>query len=355
MNQIAAYVAGIKGRKDLVWIVSGMPLSILRDGGVADPRALPPDMTYVHQLMDLYDIFTREQIAIYPLDPAGFTVWAAGSLRAMEVADATGGTTDNTNDYKGELTKIVDQSSHGYTLSYVPTRPDEDGHFHPIKITVDRPGLHLTYRNGYNDEQPQPPDKVLKQQMTQGPMRLGAIPATQLLFYLKVETATPATLAKHVSSSPPQPHTKGAPYATSFIIDPTQLALLQHPNGTRTASIELDLGAFDSFSQLVAARSQTFTLTITPAHLAGFYRGPSRFRLLSTFRPVSSLYVPVSLTPTQARQAQSRFRIPSLNLRRNDSRLQAASRWMVISYEHGYPSQLSYWTVAHKPGSITRR
>ena len=78
--------------------------------------------------MDLYDIFTREQIAIYPLDPGGVHGLGAGALRAMEVADATGGTTDNTNDYKGELTKIVDQSSHGYTLSYVPTRPDEDGH-----------------------------------------------------------------------------------------------------------------------------------------------------------------------------------------------------------------------------------
>jgi hypothetical protein len=51
------------------------------------------------------------------------------------------------------------------------------------------------------------------------------------------------------------------------------------PDGVRTASIELDLGAFDSFSQLVTARSQTFKLTVTPAQYAVFYRKPINLSL----------------------------------------------------------------------------
>lgn len=284
MNQIAAYVAGIKGRKNLIWIVPGMPLMITRDGGYAGKFA-PPDMTYVHRLMDLYDTFIREQIAIYPLDPDGVHALGPGALMAMEVADATGGATDNTNDYKSEAAKFVDSTSHMYTLSYIPPRPDEDGHYHTITIKLNRPGLHLNYRPGYNDEQPQPPDKVLKQQMVQGPMRLGAIPATQLVFYFNIEAPTGKSLARLVSSNPPQPHTKGAPYATTFTIDPTQLSLLQQPNGTRTVSIEIDLGAFDFYGKLVTSRSQTFDITVKPNQLANFYRRPIAFPLAIDLPP----------------------------------------------------------------------
>jgi VWFA-related protein len=275
MNQIADYVAGIHGRKNLVWIVQGMPLMITRDGGLPWRIGAPPDMIIVHRLMDLYDCFTKEQIAVYPLDPRGVHGLGPGALMAAEVAEATGGTTDNTNDYKSEITTIVDSTSHVYTLSYVPTRPDEDGHFHPIKITVDRPGVHLVYRNGYNDEQPHPPDPALIQDMIQGPMRLGALPSTQLLFDLHIQPGTLSSPSKPAESGPATPHKKGTTtYTTLFIIDPTQLTLTETPDGVRTASIELDLGAFDSFSQLVAARSQTFKLTVTPAQYAVFYRKP---------------------------------------------------------------------------------
>lgn len=277
MNQIANYVAGIHGRKNLIWVVPGMPLMITRDGGYARPRSSAPDMTIVHRLMDLYDTFTREEVAIYPLNPCGIHGLNGDD---QEVADATGGATDNTNDFKSEAAKFVDSTSHMYTLSYVPTRPDEDGHFHPIKITVDRPGLHLLYRSGYNDEQPHPPDPALIHDMVQGPMRLGAIPSTQILFDLHVQPGSALPPPKPAASTPAAPHKKGtAAYNTLFTLDPTQLTLTETPDGTRTASIELDLGAFDSFSQLVTARSQTFKLTVTPAQYAVFYRKPINLSL----------------------------------------------------------------------------
>jgi VWFA-related protein len=275
-NQIAAYVAGIHGRKNLVWVVPGMPLLIDRDGGYTNPcLSAPPDMTFVHRLMDLYDLFTKEQIAIYPLDPRGVHELGCVQLRSELVAEGTGGATSNSNDYQSAIAEVVDKTSHMYTLSYVPTRPSEDGHFHPIKITIDRPGVHLSYRTGYNDEQPQPPDAVLKQQMTQGPMRLGAIPATQILFDLHVEPA-PQLASAPASKTP---HTKGPPYTALFTFDPTQITLTESPDGTRTANIELDLGAFDFYGNLVSARSQTFKLTVTPAQYAAFYRKPINLSL----------------------------------------------------------------------------
>jgi VWFA-related protein len=273
MNQIAAYVAGIHGRKNLMWVIPHVPTSLIiaRDGGLSWGAQ---DMTTVHRLMDLYDLFTREQIAIYPLDPRGVHdlkgIDGLLTLRDQNVADDTGGAISNSNDYQGTVANIIDETSHAYTISYVPPRPDEDGHFHPIKIKVDRPNVHLSYRTGYNDEQPGPPDPILKQQMIQGPMRLGALPSTQILFDLHVELST--------SSAQPA-HAKTAPYNTTYTLDPTQIALTGTPDGTRTANIELDLGAYDFYGKLVAARSQTFKFTVTPEQYAAFYRKPINLSL----------------------------------------------------------------------------
>jgi hypothetical protein len=238
--------------------------------------------------MDLYDIFTREQIAIYPLDPRGVHDFGRNpneqlnALMKQNVADETGGATSNSNDYQGAIANLVDDTLHGYTLSFIPPRAAEDGHYHAVTIKLDRPGLHLNYRPGYNDEQPNPPDQALIHDMIQGPMRLGALPSTQILFDLRVQpgsASSPSKSPNSPNSTPATPHTKGAAYNALFQFDPTQVGLTETPDGARTAAIELDLGAYDSFGQLVAVRSQTFKITITPAQYAGFVRTPLKFSL----------------------------------------------------------------------------
>jgi hypothetical protein len=231
------------------------------------------------------------------MDPNGVHGLGMGALMAQLVADETGGATSNSNDYKGEIAKIVDRSSHFYTLSYVPTRPDPDGHFHPITIKVNRPGVHLSYRTGYNDEQPREPDPILKQRMIQGPMRLGAIPTTQLLFDLEAQPTPPSNAAAyaaaeakliHAKNSPPNPKaSKSAPYDVVFRFDPTQIAFAEHPGGSRTANVEFNLGAYDLYSNLIVARSQVITITLNPAEYNEFMRTPFRF------------YLPIPLPPGQ--------------------------------------------------------
>ena len=177
-------------------------------------------MVYVHRLMDTYDTFTREQIAIYPFDPQGVVppgrngqphALGFGNLRNEDIATETGGAAIyNTNDFKGAVAKIVDDTSHFYTLSYIPPRPTDDGHFHPISIAVDRPGLHLVYRGGYNGEQPAPPDSVLKVHMNQATMGLGTLPSTQLTFDIQVlpNQSQPNPAGQPANVSSPRPAAK---------------------------------------------------------------------------------------------------------------------------------------------------
>ncbi|MGP8261131.1 MAG: VWA domain-containing protein [Acidobacteriaceae bacterium] len=284
-DQIAAYVAGIHGRKNLIWV--GTPLAVMRDGGLSWPAGIPPppfsspDMTLVHRLMDTYDLFTREQIAVYPFDPKGVPVGRAlglGTLRAEEIATGTGGAAIyNTNDFKGAVAKIVNDTLHYYTLSYVPTRPDSDGHFHPISIKVDRPGLHLVYRGGYNDEQPAPPDDILKVHMTQDTMGLGALPATQLTFDVQATPSAPNPQASGSRRALPLAGKTPVTYNILYKLDQSQIVFAATPDGMRNASLEFDAAAYDPYGKLVTTLSQTQKLPLSNEEYGDFIATPFQF------------------------------------------------------------------------------
>ena len=283
-NQIAAYVAGIHGRKNLIWV--GTPLAVMRDGGLSWPARIPPppfdspDITLVHRLMDTYDLFTREQIAVYPFDPNGVqqNTLGLGTLRTEEIATGTGGSAIyNTNDFKGAVAKIVNDTLHYYTLSYVPTRPDSDGHFHPISIKVDRPGLHLVYRGGYNDEQPAPPDDILKVHMTQETMGLGALPATQLTFDVQVTASAPNPPASGSRRALPLAGKTPVTYNILYKLDQSQIVFAATPDGAWNAFLEFDAAAYDTDGKMVTSLSQTQKLPLTNEEYGEFIATPFQF------------------------------------------------------------------------------
>ena len=307
-DQIAAYAAGVHGRKNLIWLARPL-LPITRDGGLSWSISGPPDMTFTHRLMDTFDRFTQEQIAVYPFSAAGVRapdanitgdlvingntgaqVAAAqmsdlvgagrGNLRSDAIAEATGGTAIyNTNDFKGAIARVVADSTHYYTLAYVPPRATNDGHYHSIQITVDRPGVRLTYRGGYNSEQPAPPDAVLQVHMTQDTMGLGSLPATQLVFNAKVEPepanspTKPASTRKALALAGKTP----LPYDVLFTLDPTQFSYQKSSEGTSTAVLEFDLVAYSTEAKVLAQRSQTMRLPLTPEEYQGFLQTPFQF------------------------------------------------------------------------------
>jgi VWFA-related protein len=300
-NQIATYVSSMHGRKNLIWILTGSPPAIVHDGGLSWGNT---DMTLVHELMNLYDLFTKEQIAIYPLDPKGvhtlgplagkmdslaqaraFLTKAENPLLEAAIADETGGATSNSNDYQGTIAKIVDDTEHSYILSYVPPRPDVDGHFHPIKITVDRPGLHLSYRTGYNDERPFPIDPVLKQQMTQGHMSLGTLPATQLIFDVQVIPSQPNPNASGTRRALSIAGKSPVTYKVLYQIDPSQIDFAASADGLRTASLEFDVAAYDSYGKRLNIRGQPLKLTLTPEAYQNFIQKPCQFFLAIDLPP----------------------------------------------------------------------
>jgi len=283
MNQIAAYVAGIKGRKNLLWITPGMPVDLMRDGGYGWGNA---DMSVVHGLMDVYERFTAEQIAVSPINPQGVRACATcnlgvTSLKEEAVAADTGGEAFyNSNDLKTEIAKAVDDGSRFYTLSYIPPKQTDDGHYHHIKVEVSQPGLHLVYRQGYNAERvptldaPAPGPALMKASME------GNAPvATQILFDVGVwpnYSTDTATGTQTAASSKTKP-SKTVRYEIHYGFPASEIAFTEDPDGMLHGSLEFDVVAYDIFRKRVALLTQTVKMTLRLDEYDEFAAKPYQF------------------------------------------------------------------------------
>jgi len=287
MNQIAAYVAGIKGRKNLLWITPGMPIDLMRDGGygwgggpmpvqsrggnsrggVFGNDVAGPDMSLVHRLMDVYERFTAEQIAVSPVDPRGVLFnMDMTQLKANAVAADTGGEAFyNNNDLKSEIAKAVDDGSRFYTLSYIPPKQKDDGHYHHIEVAVDNPGLHLVYRQGYNAERvptldaPAPGPALMKASME------GNAPvATQILFDVGVwpNYSTDPSASTPTPASAKSKPSKTVHYEIHYGFPASEIAFTEDPDGMLHGSLEFDVVAYDVFRRRVALLTQTVKMPL---------------------------------------------------------------------------------------------
>jgi len=282
MNQIAAYVAGIKGRKNLLWITPGMPVNLMRDGGYAWGGGGGPDMSLVHRLMDVYERFTAEQIAVSPVDPRGVLFhMGMTQLKAEQVAEDSGGEAFyNNNDLKAAIAKAIDHGSQFYTLSYIPPKLKEDSRYHHIKVEVMQPGLHLVYRQGYNAERvptldaPAPGPALMKASME------GHAPvATQILFQVGV---WPSYLTDSAAGSQPQNEPKSKPgktvrYDIHYGFPASEIAFTEDQNGMLHGSLEFDAVAYDNFGKRVALLTQTVTMPLRVDEYDEFAAKPYRF------------------------------------------------------------------------------
>ena len=168
LEAIAHHLAGVRGRKNLIWVSSGFP--------VTAPDGTGGTLTFSRQLNRAVRAVNDGNIAIYPVDDRGLlppylrTIQATAtrlagarvpmtsdmsrvsatqdSMRAL--ADDTGGRVFlNTNDIGGAVRRAIDDGRVTYTLGYYPSLDKWDGKFREIKVKVNRPGVIVRHRKGY--------------------------------------------------------------------------------------------------------------------------------------------------------------------------------------------------------------
>ena len=300
LNQIADYLSGLKGRKNLIWI-GRQPSFLVFPNGCVDAT---------QDIRLTYDHLAEAQVAIDPLDPHGLAApivtpggpitgntgaqvatatmgvqmdIATDHLTMEAIAEATGGLAFyNNNDRIGLIVQAIDNGSSYYTLSYAPRIAAYDGKLHSIHITVSKPGVHLVYRTAYSAENTQSAsaDSATSKQMPTA-MAQGAPPATQLLFDVRIQPS----IAPPDPFDPPilgalNPKLKSqhlTRYELLYAVPASQIAFTQATDGTYTGSLEFDVAAYDIDGCLVTLRSQTMRLPLTTDEYQQFLQTPFKF------------------------------------------------------------------------------
>jgi VWFA-related protein len=137
--------AGQSGRKSIFWFTQGLPPVVLWGDGINNTM----DKTWQDTIASLNDA----NVAVNTVDNNGVggppRFWGRGTiLMQKQLAEETGGKSYYyRNDLDGVLAEGISDSRAGYVLGFYLTQTD--GEYHTLKVRVDKPGLDLKYRRGY--------------------------------------------------------------------------------------------------------------------------------------------------------------------------------------------------------------
>ena len=178
LRTIARHVSGYPGRKNLIWISSAFPFAIMPDQSATLAARFTGIRNYADELSGVASALTDAQIALYPVDPRGIETQAQFDPNArsrisspfsegamlnresdarfsdqqsmQDLAEQTGGQVClNNNDLSQCVKRAIDDGSSYYELAYYPIDKNWHGEFRRIFVKTRRPGVRLTFRQGY--------------------------------------------------------------------------------------------------------------------------------------------------------------------------------------------------------------
>jgi VWFA-related protein len=224
LQQLAQYLGGMPGRKNVAWFSGGFPMVLLPDPDLPNGfGAQRDDQQEVHKTDAL---LAAAQVAIYPIGAEGVAadlLYSAGADSRLtqqqlsrpgwgqaqernanheamdEMAKDTGGVAlYGTNDLADALNRVVAHGSYFYTLTYTSTNPATDGQFRKIQVQLaNLRGYRLAYRRGYYADKANTVQATAAKPVADPApdplssfMRSGLPGSTQIPFTLRVERGT---------------------------------------------------------------------------------------------------------------------------------------------------------------------
>ncbi len=286
LQQLAKYLRGVPGRKNLIWFSGSFPLNLDPDASLQSP--FEAMRVYSQQVSETTAMLASSRVAVYPVDARGlfndpqfdvqtsnsgmntrsgqnpppftrsstkfFQQTSAEHATMQQIAEETGGHAYyDTNGIKEAVAQAVETGSNYYTLAYAPGSKADDGRFHKIQITIpDAPSYKLTYRNGYVAESPKKnrADNAPVTAVTAAALR-GAPPYSEIVFKVRVLPFSDPLL----SGAKPQPGPVGevspkvkgplAPYSLDYAIDVHNVTFAETSDGLHQGVFELLAIAYD--------------------------------------------------------------------------------------------------------------
>ncbi len=316
-SQIARYLSGFPGRKNLIWFSGSFPLSISPDDSLLNPFAVLADSESEYR--ETATLLSRSQVAVYPVDARGLMVNPAFSAassgqefkdpRAItaaiikftqsqaaehdtldKLANDTGGRAFyNTNGLTEAVKKVMQTGSNYYSLFYSPSNSKRDGEYRAIRVELSGSaaarGYKLAYRRGYYAVDTNPDLRRdaaetsatavadLKQQRIRlnSALQRGAPTPSELLFKVKILPTSNASEDKPTSDDQPKLPAKFKAPFRRYDIDcaslPQGFTWEKSPDGRYQSSVILDVYVYDSDGLLLNFASKGARLNVDGALL----------------------------------------------------------------------------------------
>jgi len=272
MQQLARYLGGIPGRKNVIWFATSFPV----------PAALG-DVTQ-EDLATTANLMTASEVSLYPIGAEGVAIDplydfsnvqgpSSGTAQQMQqyqvqqmttgaqqrnlshtamdvfAQDSGGQSIYNSNGLNEDLAHVINIGTHYYTLTYSPTNLKMDGELRRIDVKVSGGKYHVACRRRYyaTDVFLMP---VVKTAPKGDPLRPlmdhGTPDATEILYTMKVAPAAsqPGPDSKRAGDNA---KVKGAVtrYTVTFTVSPERLALDTSADGMHQGNVEATLLAYD--------------------------------------------------------------------------------------------------------------
>ena len=313
-EQIATFLRGLPGRKNLLWLSGSFPTGVLPGGDAIDPFS--HNLDFSPELKETTNQLTLSQIAVYPVDIRGLMTrpsygasnnrnysmtttpdqdarqsWTetSGEHDAMDqIAELSGGHAFyNSNGLQQALQSATEDGSNYYTLSYSPSNTNFDGKLRHIQVKVTHSGVHLAYRRTYFAEN----DSTLAHRASRAPidrvdatMERGAPTEHELIFSLHAKPiGLPAALTPAQTKDLSQfskfanlknwDAVKMEQYQLDFALPQKELTYLITPDGVRHGSLEFLYAAFDGENELIYGCYSTGERTVLPEQAGQAHTG----------------------------------------------------------------------------------
>lgn len=303
-NQLAHYLAGIPGRKNLIWFSGAFPLDLFPDPTVKNASA--GTELDNHELHETSALLTQAQVTIYPVAisaPASASTPSADHTAMARLADSTGGRVfENTTGLFNTVSRVMAAGSDYYTLAYSPSPPKGQGEYRDLRVnlagTPASQGLKLSYRQGYyayDPNQPRKPAETAPATTTTAPaadtntpnsdtayviaaMSRGAPAPAGILFKVRVLPASTATEDTVAKGNQLDPHTPmQGPFQrfdVDFIALPGDIQFSKQSNGMYSGSIEFKAYVYDPDGKLLNAAGSLVSLELKPETYNQFMQEP---------------------------------------------------------------------------------
>jgi VWFA-related protein len=337
LQEIARFLIGLPGRKNLLWLSGSFPEGIFPNAGAngrdsqTGRQQYEATRNYSSDIVVATDLLNASHVAVYPVDVRGLQVnplysaankpsvqLGGGSSRdffqsqtaehsSMDtIAENTGGRAFyNTNGLKEAAEEAMVEGSVYYTITYSPTNRTFDGTLRKVKVELSQPGYHLAYRRTYfadnfdqvARQQQDSPNDPLAIALQHGapnahqlffeahivprgqPVQASAEQMAELVRYEAKATKNQKKLAQEL-----QTPTMLQQYVVSYGLLPRQLDLRRGPDDKLRGDLEFAAVSFNADGQTLDGQHTQIQDVITPERYA--------FMLESGYHMLQAIEVP---------------------------------------------------------------